>query len=76
MTQKPEVVPRWSARVMFEDVVPLLRVAGCRAPNLGSTVHHVLVPGSVADTHNSNKIDIKNYTFIANRELYYMIRVA
>jgi hypothetical protein len=29
-------------------------------------VHHVLVPGSVADTHNSSKIDIKNHTFIAN----------
>jgi hypothetical protein len=36
------------------------------APNLGSSVHHVSVPGSVADMHNSNKIDIKNNTFIAN----------
>ena len=25
---------------------------------------------SVADTHSSNKIDIKNYTFIANGEKY------
>jgi hypothetical protein len=40
----------------------------CRTPNLGSTVHHVSVPGSVADTHNSNKIDIKNHTFIAKGE--------
>jgi hypothetical protein len=48
----------------------------CRAPNLGSTVHHVSVPGSVADTHNSSKIDIKNHTFIANGEIYYMVRVA
>jgi hypothetical protein len=48
----------------------------CRAPNLGSTVHHVSIPGSVADTHNSNKIDIKNHTFITNREIYYMVRVA
>ena len=31
-------------------------------------MHHVLVPGSVADMHNSNKIDIKNHTFIANGE--------
>ena len=31
-------------------------------------MHHVSVPGSVADTHNSNKIDIKNHTFIANGE--------
>ena len=37
-----------------------------RAPNLGSFVHYVSVPGSVADTHNSNKIDIKNHTFITN----------
>ena len=40
----------------------------CWAPNLGSSMHHVLVPGSVADMHNSNKIDIKNHTFIANGE--------
>jgi hypothetical protein len=31
----------------------------CRAPNFGSFVHYVSVPGSVVDTHNSNKIDIK-----------------
>ena len=31
-------------------------------------MHHVLVPRSVADMHNSNKIDIKNHTFIANEE--------
>ena len=31
-------------------------------------MHNVSVPGSVADTHNSIKIDIKNYTFIANWE--------
>jgi hypothetical protein len=31
----------------------------CRAPNLGSSVHYVWVPGSVVDTYNSNKIDIK-----------------
>ena len=43
---------------------PLL--ASCRAPNLGSSVHHISVPGPVADIHNSNKIDIKNHTFIAN----------
>jgi hypothetical protein len=48
----------------------------CRAPNLGSNVHHVSVPGSVSDTYNSNKIDIKNHTFITNREIYYMVRVA
>ena len=29
-------------------------------------MHHVSVFGSVADTHNLNKIDIKNHTFIAN----------
>ena len=39
-----------------------------RAPNLGSSMHHVSIPRSVADTHNSNKIDIKNHTFIANGE--------
>ena len=47
----------------------------CRAPTLGSSVHHVSVPRSVADTHNSNKIDIKNHTFIANGETHYMVRV-
>jgi hypothetical protein len=26
--------------------------ARCQAPNLGSSVHHVSVPRSVADTHN------------------------
>jgi hypothetical protein len=31
-------------------------------------MHHILVPRSVADTHNSNQIDIKNHTFIANGE--------
>ena len=40
----------------------------CRAPNLGSSMHHVSVPGSVVDTHNSNKNDIKNHTFNANGE--------
>ena len=40
----------------------------CRAPNLGSSVHYVLVLGLVADTYNSNKIDIKNHTFIAKGE--------
>ena len=40
-----------------------------------SSVHHVLVPGLVVDTHNSNKIDIKNHTFIANGKTYYMVRV-
>ena len=39
-------------------------VLRCRAPNLGSSVHHVSVPRSVADTHNSNKIDIKNHTLL------------
>jgi hypothetical protein len=43
------------------------RPRNCRAPNLGSFVHHVSVPRSIADTHNSNQIDIKNHTFIANR---------
>ena len=38
-------------------------------------MHHVSVPGSVADIHNSNKIDIKNHTFIANGKTYYMVRV-
>ena len=40
----------------------------CRSPTLGSTVHHVSVPGSVADMHRLNKIDIKNYTFINSGE--------
>ena len=47
----------------------------CRAPNLGSSMHHVSVPGSVADTHNSNKIDIRNHTFIANGKTHYIVRV-
>jgi hypothetical protein len=29
---------------------------------LGSTVHHVSLPGSVGETHNLNKIDIKKAT--------------
>ena len=44
-------------------------------PNLRSFVHHVSVLGSVVDTHNSNKIDIKNHTFIANGETHYMVWV-
>jgi hypothetical protein len=44
-----------------------------RAPNLWSFVHYVSVPGSVA--HNSNKIDIKNYSFITNGETYYRVRI-
>jgi hypothetical protein len=43
-------------------------VSTLSGPNLGSHVHHVSVPGSVADMHNLNKIDIKNHTFIANGE--------
>ena len=35
----------------------------CRPPYLGS------------DTHNSNKIDIKNYTFIIHEKSHYMVRV-
>jgi hypothetical protein len=42
---------------------------------LGSSVHHVSVFGSVANIHNSDKIDIKNHSFIANGETYYMVRV-
>ena len=38
------------------------------APTLGSTVHHVSVPGSIADTHRLNKIDTKNHSFIDNGE--------
>jgi hypothetical protein len=39
-------------------------------------VHHISVPRSVPDTHNSNKIiDIKNHTFIANGETHYMVQV-
>jgi len=45
------------------------------ASNLGSSMHHVSVLGLVADTHNLNKIDIKNHTFIANGKTYYMVRV-
>jgi hypothetical protein len=47
----------------------------CRAPTLGSTVHHVSVPGSVADAHRSNKIDIKNHTFIDNGETHYKVHI-
>ena len=46
----------------------LILLIKCWAPNLGYSMHHVLVARSVADTHNSNKIDIKNHTFIANGE--------
>jgi len=44
-----------------------------QAPNLGSSVHHVSVFGSVADTHNLNKIDIKNHTFIAKGKTHYIV---
>jgi hypothetical protein len=48
----------------------------CQAPNFGSFVHYVSVPGSVVDTHNSNKIDIKkNHTFIAIGETHYRVHV-
>jgi hypothetical protein len=47
----------------------------CRAPTLGSTVHHVSVLGSVADTHRSNKIDIKNHTFIHNGKTHYKVHI-
>ena len=53
---------------VVHDEVVAARHTWCRAPNLGSSLHHVSVPGSVADTHNSNKIDIKNHTFIATGE--------
>jgi hypothetical protein len=45
------------------------------AGTLGSTVHHVSVPGSVADTHKVNKIDIKNHTFIDNEKTHYKIHI-
>ena len=51
---------------MHGDVKSKGKGSGYRPPNLGSSVHHVSIPRSVADTHNSNKIDIKNHTFIAN----------
>jgi hypothetical protein len=47
----------------------------CRAPTLGSTVHYLSVPGSVADTHRLNKIDIKNHTFIDNGETHYKVHI-
>jgi hypothetical protein len=47
----------------------------CRAPTLGYTMHQVSVPGSVADTYRSNKIDIKNYTFIDNGETHYKVYI-
>ena len=46
----------------------------CWAPNLGSSVHHVSVPRSVADTHNSNKIDIKTILLLL-MGTHYMVRV-
>jgi hypothetical protein len=54
---------------MEPPYLPLLfKEVTYQAPNLGSSIHHVSVPGSVPDTHNLNKIDIKNHTFIANGE--------
>jgi hypothetical protein len=38
-------------------------------------VHHVSVPESIDDMHNLNKIDIKNNTFIAKGNIYYMVWV-
>jgi hypothetical protein len=38
-------------------------------------MHHVSVPGSVADTHRLNKIDIKIHTSINNRETHYKVYV-
>ena len=52
-----------------------MRGVSVEAPNLGSFVHHVSVLGSIADTHNPNKIDIKNHTFIANGKTHYMVRI-
>jgi len=46
----------------------LSKCSGVRTLILGSFVHYVLVPGSIANTHNSNNIDIKNHSFIANVE--------
>jgi hypothetical protein len=38
-------------------------------------VHHVSVPGSVADTHNSNQIDIKTILLLLIGETHYMVHV-
>jgi hypothetical protein len=38
-------------------------------------MHHVSVPGSVADTHRANKIDIKNHTFIDNGKTGYIVHI-
>jgi hypothetical protein len=53
----------------------LVALIVCRAPTLGSTVHHVSVPRSVADTHRASKIDIKNHTFIDNGKTYYIVHI-
>jgi hypothetical protein len=52
--------------IVLERLLVCHQVRYCRPPTLGSTMHHVSVPGSVADTHRANKIDIKNHTFIDN----------
>jgi hypothetical protein len=52
-----------------------VKVILCQAPTLGSTMHHVSVPRSVADTHRVNKIDIKNHTFIDNGETHYKVHI-
>jgi len=57
---------------MIPNVVMMMELlskcSGVRTLILGSFVHYVLVLGSVANTHNSNNVDIKNHTFIANVE--------
>jgi hypothetical protein len=62
---------RWDPLAIATCLAARALPSGCRhpgegsyrAPNFGSFVHYVSVPGSVVDTHNSNKIDIKKTYF-------------
>jgi hypothetical protein len=67
----------WVPQVFWYPTMMYLMILICyyklSVPTLGSIVHHVSVPGSVADTHRLNKINIKNHTFINNGETHYKL---
>ena len=64
--EKPPVSRGWS-RVHVNWNSPSRQIL-CRPLILGSTVHHVSVPRSVADMHNSNITNIKKAILLLLKE--------
>jgi hypothetical protein len=45
----------------------------CRAPNLGFSMHPILVPRSVSDMHNSNKVISKTILLLLMGKTSYKV---